>query len=118
MGMLAAVYAPAESVVSSRTNPFCGLDTVTCAPGMAAPDGSVAMPTMVAVSCAIAPSAKIEQTTTNSTVRCDITSLLPKKIPEGPTPVRKDIRRGLLWSGQFLEDYGTVGEMSRLWLHR
>src|SRR6516165_2550237 len=52
MGSLAAVYSPAVFVARSRVKPFSGFETVTWAPGIAPPEESVTVPTIVAVSCA------------------------------------------------------------------
>src|SRR5271157_1753163 len=52
MGILAALYAPAESEATSRMNPRSGFETVTLAPGTTAPVESVTVPVMVAVSWA------------------------------------------------------------------
>src|SRR5947199_2721209 len=70
MGILAAVYSPAELVTKSRVKPTSGRVTVTLAPGIAAPEASVTEPTSVAWSCALAVKDNAKKSVPASRVRC------------------------------------------------
>ena len=70
MGILAAVYSPAELVTKSRVKPTSGRVTVTLAPGIAAPEASVTEPTSVAWSCALAVNDNARKNAPASRARC------------------------------------------------